>query len=87
MVIKSDLSNISKEFADILPDKVEVLETKDKNFVIGSEGVLVFEVGGKYFPTVKGALKIKSDKRAVTVDAGGPNDCPVLPPQTSPARP
>jgi PUA domain protein len=69
-VIKSDLSNIAKEFADILPDQVEVVETRDKNFVIGPEGVLVFESEKGYFPTVKGALKIKSDKRTVTVDKG-----------------
>ena len=69
-VIKSDLSNISKEFADILPDKVEVVETKGKKYVIGEEGVLVFESGKGYFPTVKGALRIKGDKRTVTVDKG-----------------
>ncbi len=68
--IKSDLANISKDFVDILPDKVEVLETKGKKYVIGAEGVIVFDSGSGYFPTVKGALKLTTDKRTVTVDAG-----------------
>lgn len=69
-VIKNDLANVSKEFADILPDKVEIVERKDNKYVIGEEGVLVFGSDRGFFPTVKGALKIKSGKRAVTVDAG-----------------
>lgn len=69
--IKGDLSNISKEFADILPEKVEVLETKDKKFVVGREGVLVFGSEKGFFPTVRGALEIADrEKRTVTVDAG-----------------
>lgn len=68
--IKSDLANISKEFVEILPERVEILEMKDKKFVIGEEGVLVFDSGNGYFPTVKGALKIKTDTRTITVDAG-----------------
>jgi PUA domain protein len=69
--IKGDLANISKEFAEILPDKVEVLETKGKKYVIGEEGVLVFDSGNGYFPTVKGALRISDkEKKTVKVDKG-----------------
>jgi len=69
--IKTDLANISKEFGDILPDKVEVVESKAKKFVVGKEGVIVFESDRGFFPTVKGALRLTDkEKRTVTVDKG-----------------
>lgn len=69
-VIKSDLANISKEFAEMLPEKFEILEGKDKKFVLGDREVLAFESEKGYFPTVRGALRIKGGSRAVTVDQG-----------------
>lgn len=69
-VVKRDLSNVSKEFVGILPDKVEILEAKEKKLVLVDGEVLAFESGGGYFPTVRGALKIKGDKRTITVDKG-----------------
>ncbi len=69
--IKGDLANISKDFVDILPDEVEVVESKDKKFVIGDEGVLVFGSEKGFFPTVKGALRLKNlEERSVVVDKG-----------------
>jgi PUA domain protein len=69
--IKGDLANISKEFADILPENVEVVEAKDKKYVIGESGVLVFGSEKGFFPTVKGALELADkEKRTVTVDKG-----------------
>ena len=69
--IKGDLSNISKEFAGILPENVEIVEAKDKKFVLGEGGVLVFGSEKGFFPTVRGALELTDkEKRAVTVDAG-----------------
>lgn len=69
--IKTDLANISKEFAEILPDTVEILEAKEKKFVLGEGGVLVFGSEKGFFPTVRGALEITDrGKRTVTVDAG-----------------
>lgn len=69
--IKTDLANISKEFAEILPDTVEILEAKEKKFVLGEGGVLVFGSEKGFFPTVRGALEITDrEKRTVTVDAG-----------------
>jgi PUA domain protein len=69
--IKTDLANISKEFVEILPDKVEILETKEKKFVLGDDGALVFESEKGFFPTVRGALRISDkEKKTVTVDKG-----------------
>lgn len=68
--IKTDLSNISKEFAEILPEKIEILETKGKTFVFVDGEAVIFESEKGYFPTVRGALRIKGDKRSVTVDRG-----------------
>ncbi|MBU2560299.1 RNA-binding protein [archaeon] len=69
--IKGDLANISKEFADILPENVEVVEMKGNKYVIGESGVLVFGSQKGFFPTVKGALLIEDkEKRTVVVDKG-----------------
>lgn len=69
--IRSDLANISKEFAQILPDKIEILETKEKKFVLGDGEVLAFESERGFFPTVRGALRIPVlGERSVIVDRG-----------------
>lgn len=68
--IKEDLRSVSKEFAELLPDIIEILETKGKKFVFVDGEAVVFESENGYFPTVRGALRIKGDKRTITVDRG-----------------
>jgi len=68
--IKEDLGSISEEFAELLPEKAEILEVKGKKFVFVDGEALVFESESGYFPTVRGALRIKGDKRNITVDRG-----------------
>lgn len=68
--IRDDLKSASGEFAELLPDKVEILEVKGKKFVLVEGEALVFESENGYFPTVRGALQIKGDKRTIVVDRG-----------------
>lgn len=68
--IKKDLGAVSEEFVELLPDKVEIVEKKGEKFVLADGEALIFESENGYFPTVRGALRIKSDKRTITVDKG-----------------
>lgn len=71
--IRSELEDISQEFAKLLPEKARLESGVAENGaeIILVEGEpLIFRHEGKYFPTVKGALKIKLDRRFVTVDKG-----------------
>ncbi len=68
--IREDLGSISKEFVEILPERLEILEVKEGKFVHADGEALVFEHEGRHFPTVRGALRVRSDKRTIIVDQG-----------------
>lgn len=68
--IKEDLKIISVEFAENLPDRIEILETGGKKFIHVNGESIAFESNGSYFPTVRGAFKIKGKKGTITVDRG-----------------
>jgi PUA domain protein len=71
--IKSDLGMISNNFGALMEGagKVEIAETDEgATYVLIDGEAAVFSVGGEYFPTVRGALRIDVDRRFVTVDRG-----------------
>jgi PUA domain protein len=54
-----------------LSSELEIVETGDKYDLLVKGGEpLLFVVEGKAFPTVRGALKLKTKKRTVVVDGG-----------------
>ncbi len=71
--LRKELSRVSPAFATLLDGKarVEVAKTEEgvTLFLINGEPK-IFEVEGKYFPTLRGALDIAVDRRYVVVDAG-----------------
>jgi PUA domain protein len=71
--LREELSKASPSFAKLLGDKakVEVAKTEEgiTLFLINGEPK-IFEVEGRYFPTLKGALEVGVDRLYVVVDAG-----------------
>jgi PUA domain protein len=51
-------------------DRVEALETDAGRLIMVNGDILVFQVDGRYFPTVRGALRLENNRRFVTVDSG-----------------
>jgi PUA domain protein len=69
--IRRSLEEVSSEFSKLLDGRVEIAEIEDgKKIILVNGEPVIFEFGGQYFPTVRGALKIKINKRFVTVDKG-----------------
>ncbi len=72
-VIRSQLEALSLEFAKLLSAKARVesgIAENGTEIVLVEGEPLIFRHEGRYFPTVRGALKINLDKRFVTVDKG-----------------
>lgn len=72
-VLREELSRVSPAFATLLNGgaRVEVAKTEEgvTLFLINGEPK-IFEVEGRYFPTLKGVLDIEVDRRYVVVDSG-----------------
>jgi PUA-domain protein len=50
--------------------KLESVESEGQDFIFVDGEPLLFKIGGKIFPTVKGALKLNPTRRRVVVDPG-----------------
>ena len=71
--IRDELSRISPAFSQLIDGKarMEVARTEEGVDIILVNGEpLIFQVRGRYFPTVRGALRLKPDRRYVVVDMG-----------------
>ncbi len=51
-------------------DRVEAIDTEACRLIMINGDILIFEVGGRYFPTVRGALRLENRRRFVTIDRG-----------------
>jgi PUA domain protein len=67
-----ELRNKNLEYAALLQrgDRVEALETDRGRLIMVNGKIVIFEIGGSYFPTIKGALLLENKHRYVTVDRG-----------------
>lgn len=70
--IIKQLTRKNPEYSALLRrgDKVEMLETEKGKLIMVNGSIVILKVDDTYFPTVKGALKLKNDRRFVTVDRG-----------------
>jgi PUA domain protein len=70
--IRTALGEISPAFSALLGEgsTVEVATADGEELILVDGEVALFRVGGKYFPTLRGALRIRPDRRTVTVDQG-----------------
>ncbi len=71
--IRRDIEkSFGEEFVEILPkrSKVEILEADVGEVILVNGKQAFFKTETGYFPTVRGAQEIKTDKRFVTVDRG-----------------
>ena len=70
--IREGLTRASPAFAELLSDaRVEIAKTEEgiTLFLINGEP-MIFEIEGRYFPTLKGLLEVAVDRLYVVVDAG-----------------
>lgn len=70
---KALVNDIVEAFGDassFMDRKLELVETDECDFIFVDGEPLLFRIGGKIFPTVKGALKLNPQRRRVVVDPG-----------------
>jgi PUA domain protein len=69
--IQSNLEGISTEFSKLIQRGIEVVETDvGVTLILYAGEPVIFKIEGRFFPTVKGALKINIEHMYVTVDKG-----------------
>jgi PUA domain protein len=71
--IRERLRGILEDFPGLWPKgrRVEIVETDEALSLILIDGKpILFEIDGRYFPTLKSALDIPIEKKFVTVDEG-----------------
>jgi len=57
--------------AELAGKKLEIAESdEEQDFILVNGEPLLFAVEGTYFPTIRGALKMKPEKKRVVVDMG-----------------
>lgn len=72
--IRRVIAKTSLQYAGLIQDnsRVEIVDTdKDITIILVNGKQAIMKVAGKYFPTVKGALRMDVDRNYVTVDKGG----------------
>ncbi len=70
---KALINDIEEAFGDsgaFVGRKLELVESEEAEFIFVDGEPLLFKIGGKIFPTVKGALKLAPLRRRVVVDPG-----------------
>jgi PUA-domain protein len=70
---KALVNDIVEAFGNALSfenKKLEYVESEGQDFIFVDGEPLLFKIGGKIFPTVKGALKLNPARRRVVVDSG-----------------
>ncbi len=67
-----ELREKNTEYAALIRkgDRVEALETDAGRLIMVNGEIVILEIDGSYFPTVKGALLLENKRRFVTVDRG-----------------
>ena len=69
-VLVRDISEAFGDASAFVNKKLEYVATDEGDFIFVDGEPLLFKIDGKYFPTIRGALKLNPERRRVVVDPG-----------------